>query len=160
MSLSRTLALPCSSLPPLARLLLQRLNRLQHGSLRLHTPDGQCLRFGQSGEMPEAELHIHDWAACRKLLFAGDIGFAEAYRDGLLDSPDSPPCCDWHFAMNPFWAIPGRQLAGAWLVLAETLPAPQQPPRQPAQYPCPLRPGQCLLRTVAGPQLDLLQRLV
>ena len=111
MSLSRTLALPCSSLPPLARLLLQRLNRLQHGSLRLHTPDGQCLRFGQSGEMPEAELRIHNWAACRKLLFAGDIGFAEAYRDGLLDSPDLTALLRLALCNE---SVLGNTLAGSW----------------------------------------------
>jgi hypothetical protein len=50
MSLTRTLALPCNSMPWLARLLLQRLNRLQYGSLRC-TPrmDKACgLATGES----------------------------------------------------------------------------------------------------------------
>lgn len=88
MSLSRTLDMPYT-LPPFAgKILLSRLSRLRHGSLRLTTPDGAVHWFGTAGETPDAELHLYDWAACRKLLLAGDIGFAEAYRDGLLDSPD------------------------------------------------------------------------
>ncbi len=88
MSLSRTLDAPRCAPPFAARLLLSRLKHITHGSLRLIAPDGSAHWFGADGEMPEAELRLHDWAACRKLLLAGDIGFAEAYRDGLLDSPD------------------------------------------------------------------------
>ncbi|MCG9030850.1 SAM-dependent methyltransferase [Laribacter hongkongensis] len=89
MSLSRTLNAPSSMpVPPAARILLTRLRQLAHGHLRLTAPDGSAYWFGTPGEQPEAELHIHDWAACRKLLLAGDIGFAEAFRDGLLDTPD------------------------------------------------------------------------
>lgn len=88
MPLSRAINLPYRMLPPFARLLLNRLKRLQHGSLQLHTPEGDTLRLGQHGAAPEAELTVHDWSACRKLLLSGDIGFAEAYRDGLVDSPD------------------------------------------------------------------------
>nr|WP_294863517.1 cyclopropane-fatty-acyl-phospholipid synthase family protein [uncultured Pseudogulbenkiania sp.] len=88
MSLSRALGAPCSPLPVIARVFLSRLKRLEHGCLRLITPDGSALWFGNPGEMPEAELTVRDWSACRTLLLAGDIGFAEAYRDGLLDSPN------------------------------------------------------------------------
>jgi len=88
MSLSRTLDIPCSTPTVAGKILLSRLSRLYQGSLRLITPDGSEYWFGTKGEVPDAELHVHDWAACSKLLLAGDIGFAEAYRDGLLDSPD------------------------------------------------------------------------
>ncbi|MBA4707242.1 SAM-dependent methyltransferase [Aquitalea aquatica] len=88
MSITHTLDKLPPSLPPSARLLLSRLQRLQSGGLRLLTPAGHALWFGQPQHSVNAELHIHDWAGCRKLLTAGDIGFAEAYRDGLLDSPE------------------------------------------------------------------------
>lgn len=111
MSLTRTLALPRSSMPWLARLLLQRLNRLQYGSLLLHTPDGQSLWFGHPGELPEAELQLHDWTACRKLLLSGDIGFAEAYRDGLLDTPEITALL--RLALRNEQVL-GNTLAGSW----------------------------------------------
>ncbi|WP_159876335.1 SAM-dependent methyltransferase [Aquitalea denitrificans] len=88
MSLSRALDIPRGTPSFTGKILLSRLSRLCHGSLRLITPDGSAHWFGTAGETPDAELHVHDWAACSKLLLAGDIGFAEAYRDGLLDSPD------------------------------------------------------------------------
>ncbi len=88
MSLARTLIAAPSPLPLVARLLLARLRGIQHGSLHLLTPEGTSLWFGQAGTAPHAELRILDWAACKRLLLAGDIGFAESLRDGLLDSPD------------------------------------------------------------------------
>lgn len=88
MPLSRAINMPNRMLPLFARLLLGRLKQLRHGSLHLHTPDGETLWLGQPGTTPEAELTVRDWSACRMLLLSGDIGFAEAYRDGLVDSPD------------------------------------------------------------------------
>ena len=35
-----------------------------------------------------ATLQLHDWRACQRILRAGDIGFAEAYAAGMVDTPD------------------------------------------------------------------------
>ncbi|MDF0606026.1 cyclopropane-fatty-acyl-phospholipid synthase family protein [Neisseriaceae bacterium TC5R-5] len=77
-----------SKVPAAARAFLLLLGRLRHGSLRLLTPQQQWLHFGQSNDTLQAELHLHDWQACQRILRSGGIGFAEAYRDQQLDCPD------------------------------------------------------------------------
>ena len=73
-----------------ARFVLKALERLSVGRLTLHLPDGTAHRFGSEGAKPEAELHVRDWRFFRRVLLDGDIGFAEAYMEGLCDSPDLP----------------------------------------------------------------------
>jgi len=77
-----------NNVPYSAMIMIGMLTRLQTGHLRLITPDGQMHIFGSSKAQPSATLHIRDWRACKKILRHRDIGFAEAYRDGWLDSPD------------------------------------------------------------------------
>ncbi|WP_322028927.1 cyclopropane-fatty-acyl-phospholipid synthase family protein [Paraburkholderia sp. J76] len=87
----RLLRLPTAvHLPmPLApRLFLALLRKIGHGHLALTTPDGMQHLFGNPQEAPAATLHIRDWRACRAILRAGDIGFADALRANWLDSPD------------------------------------------------------------------------
>ena len=88
MSLSPSLALDRHDMPASGRLLLSLLGQLRQGSLRLLTPDGEELYFGAAQAQADAELRLLDWRACRRILTGNDIGFAEAYRDGWLDSPD------------------------------------------------------------------------
>ena len=70
------------------KLFLNLLDRLQHGHVQLMTPEGTCLMFGDLHEPPSATLQIHDFRACGRILRAGDIGFAESYEAGWIDSPD------------------------------------------------------------------------
>lgn len=74
--------------PALARQFLRLLEGLQAGTLELVTPQGETLRFRGAADGPAAVLQINDWAACAAILKSGDIGVAESYRDGLLDTPD------------------------------------------------------------------------
>jgi len=76
-------ALPRNA-PAAARSTLQLLQRLRHGSLTLHLPDGSVQRFG-NGEGIHASLSLHNWNVCGAALKSGDIGFAESYIAG-----------DWH----------------------------------------------------------------
>jgi len=69
---------------------LKALRRLSVGRLTLHLPDGTRHHFGHDGAGPQAELHVRDWRFFRRVLLDGDIGFAEAYMEGLCDSPDLP----------------------------------------------------------------------
>lgn len=76
-----------------SRAVLRALERLRVGSLELHLPDGRIRRF--SGEKTdtaaiglEASLTVHDWSALSVAASRGDIGFGEAYMDGLWSSPD------------------------------------------------------------------------
>lgn len=66
--------------PASARLLVNMLRALQHGSLTVTFPDGQCACFGQPvpGGL-NAALQIHDWRVFSDVMKSGDIGFAEAY---------------------------------------------------------------------------------
>ncbi|MEM5370819.1 cyclopropane-fatty-acyl-phospholipid synthase family protein [Paraburkholderia azotifigens] len=74
--------------PAFARLFLALLGRLRVGHLVLTTPGGQQRVFGDPHAHPCAQLILRDWRACRAILLAGDIGFAEAYRARWLDTPD------------------------------------------------------------------------
>ncbi|WP_027467894.1 SAM-dependent methyltransferase [Deefgea rivuli] len=88
MSQAHTLQAIRRSAPTAAKLFLNLLARLQHGHLQLITPEGTHLMFGDLHQAPSATLHIHDWRACQRILRAGDIGFAESYEAGWIDSPD------------------------------------------------------------------------
>lgn len=74
--------------PPAARVFLRLLNSLVHGHLQLTTPHGTMLTFGDLHAPPSAQLHIKDWRACTRMLRSGDIGFAECYAEGWVDTPD------------------------------------------------------------------------
>ena len=74
---------------PLAtKLFLRLLKHLAHGHLQLATPHGNTLMFGDLHTPPSAQLQMHDWRACGRMLQAGDIGFAESYANGWIDTPD------------------------------------------------------------------------
>ncbi|NLY26993.1 MAG: class I SAM-dependent methyltransferase [Alcaligenaceae bacterium] len=88
MSSSRTLVSSRTSMPALARVFVSLLTRLRHGHVLLLTPDGSQQVFGDPHSHPGVRLIINDWRACGEILKAGDIGFAEAYRKGWVDTPD------------------------------------------------------------------------
>lgn len=75
-------------LPSSARMFLALLEGLRVGHLTVDTPDGGQRLFGQVHAQPGAHLALRDWRACAAMLRAGDIGFAQAYRQGWLDSHD------------------------------------------------------------------------
>jgi cyclopropane-fatty-acyl-phospholipid synthase len=69
------------------RLVLAVLERsVRAGRLTLVEPDGTRHAFGHGA--PEATVVVHDPRAFRMTLLGGSRGMAEAYRDGLWDSPD------------------------------------------------------------------------
>lgn len=70
------------------RMFLAVLQRLAVGHLVLLRPDGEEAIYGDPHEAPGARLTLRDWRACEAVLSAGDIGFAEAYRAGWVDTPD------------------------------------------------------------------------
>lgn len=75
-------------LPTATKLFLNFLMRLTVGNLKLTTPEGNHLTFGNVDQQPSATLNIHDWRACTRIFRAGDIGFAESIEAGWIDSPD------------------------------------------------------------------------
>lgn len=56
---------------------------IQVGHLRLHLADGRALIFGQT-DQPAIDLHLHDAALPRKILFNPDMAVGEGYMDGTL----------------------------------------------------------------------------
>ena len=76
-----------AGVPASARTVLQLLQRLRHGSLTLHFPDGQMQRFGGEA-LPHATLHLNNWNVFSAALKSGDIGFAESFIAGDWTTPD------------------------------------------------------------------------
>lgn len=107
------------SLPSAARQLLGILSALPKGRLAFTAPDGRVANFGGRADGPVAALFMRDWQAAGEMLNTAEIGLAEAYRDGRLDTPDLTQLLLF-FAENAeslarhFYA---RPLAAAWLAL-------------------------------------------
>ena len=70
------------------RLLLAIARRIRRGSLVIHTPDGGEHVFDGPEPGSRATVRVIRPAAVRRLLFGGDVGFAEAYMAGEIESPD------------------------------------------------------------------------
>jgi cyclopropane-fatty-acyl-phospholipid synthase len=60
---------------------------IKGGALRAILPDGHALEFGD-GAGPTVILQIRDYRFARRVLFSGDIGFAEGLMAGEWESPD------------------------------------------------------------------------
>ncbi|SAL76219.1 cyclopropane-fatty-acyl-phospholipid synthase [Caballeronia peredens] len=100
-----------AGLPLSARIFLGLLRRIRTGHLVLVMPDGDRCVFGDPLMQPAARLVVHDWRACRAILSAGDIGFAQAYRAQWIDTPD--PCALLRLAMRNEAALQ-RTVAGGF----------------------------------------------
>jgi cyclopropane-fatty-acyl-phospholipid synthase len=75
-------------LPATAKVLFGLLKYLQYGTLTVTTPAGGEHTFTGRHPGPRAELIVHDWKAVGKMLSAADIGIAESWRDGLIQTHD------------------------------------------------------------------------
>ena len=113
------------ALPFAARLFVMLLSRLVHGHLTLVTPDGAQHLFGDPLALPAATLRIRDWRACRAILRAGDIGFADACRARWVDSPDLVALVRLALRNQDALAAPvtGGRLARLWYMLRHRLRA-------------------------------------
>ncbi len=61
---------------------------VREGELAVQFADGSRRMFGRPGGQPVASLRIHDDDLFRRVVLHGEIGFGEAYVDGLWDSDD------------------------------------------------------------------------
>jgi cyclopropane-fatty-acyl-phospholipid synthase len=73
-------------LQALSRRLEQMNSRITRGSLEVTYPN-EAIQLIGSGE-PRATVKIKHWGAISALVSKGDVGWGEAYIDGLWDSPD------------------------------------------------------------------------
>lgn len=99
-------------MPLAACAFMAMLGRLTTGHLVVTLPDGRESIFGDPHAAPGARLTLRDWRACGKILRAGDIGFAEAWRDQWVDSPDVTALLRLAIRNQP--ALP-RTVTGTWL---------------------------------------------
>jgi cyclopropane-fatty-acyl-phospholipid synthase len=84
--------------PPSARQALRLLQKLRHGALTLHLPDGSQRRFGEHPQQHDldspghlsASITLHNWNVFGAALKSGDIGFAESFIAGDWSTPDLP----------------------------------------------------------------------
>lgn len=79
----------------LAAYLFRTLENAPRGAITITCPDGVSRHFGGGAPGAEAEITILDWRAVRMSALRGDIGLAEAYRDGLWRSPDLAALFAW-----------------------------------------------------------------
>jgi cyclopropane-fatty-acyl-phospholipid synthase len=70
------------------RVVFAYLARLQRGHLVLRDPDGRKHAFGGSFPGGTAAIDVHDEAFFKQAALGGEIGFGEAYTQGLWTSPD------------------------------------------------------------------------
>ena len=77
-----------AGIPRLARMAFRALLNIRRGSLVIVLPDGRRLRFSGSEPGENAEMIIRDFGLTRRCVASGDLGAAEAFLDGMWDSPN------------------------------------------------------------------------
>ena len=75
-------------IPSLARIVFRALAKIRHGSMTVTLPDGRRLLFRGTEPGEDAELVIRDFRLTRRFFSGGDLGAAEAFLDGMWDSPN------------------------------------------------------------------------
>jgi len=96
-------------LPASLTLTAMILSRMPRGQLDMTLPDGRTLRFIGNNPGPTAELIVHDPRFSRHVMAHGDIGFAEVFMDGKVDSPDLPALLEY---FNDNWEDAGKLTIG------------------------------------------------
>jgi cyclopropane-fatty-acyl-phospholipid synthase len=61
---------------------------VERGQLLIRMPSGEAIHCTGPYPGPSGTLVLHRWRAVRRMLFGGDIGFAEAYMDGDWSTPN------------------------------------------------------------------------
>ncbi len=74
--------------PSQVKFILQLLQRLEYGALRMAFPDGQEALYGD--ESHPVTLTLKNWDVCNAALKSGDIGFAETFIDGHWTTDNLP----------------------------------------------------------------------
>ena len=124
--MSRALA-RVAALPSLHDALALRLvvaasaSRWAIGSLRVRLPGGEERIFGTPGATPVGTIEVHDPSFFGRLLLRGEVGFGEAFTEGLWSSPDLVgllrACAINRRALaadRGWWRLPARLLDRRW----------------------------------------------
>ncbi|MDE2370710.1 MAG: class I SAM-dependent methyltransferase [Burkholderiales bacterium] len=96
------------------------LRAVSHGSLRVELPDGEVIEAHGAQPGPRASMRLLRWRALARLALGGDLGLAEAWRDGDWSTPDLPALLRFGALNEASWgdrsraAWPARWLGRAW----------------------------------------------
>lgn len=77
-----------TKMPLKVKIFFKIMERIQIGHFLLTLPDGSKKEFHGKTPGRTGELIIFDYKGVEKIISSSDIGLAEAYRDGMIDSPD------------------------------------------------------------------------
>lgn len=89
------------------RTLMFMLKGMRIGQLDVHLPNGETRHFrGTSRPELYGVLNIRDGAMIRHVLKNGEVGFGEAYMEGLWDSPDLAALLTVMYLNEPYYLGP------------------------------------------------------
>lgn len=91
---------------------LKTLSHIEYGAIHVTTPDGKLHSYQGKSPGVCADMILHDWRAITALARDGDIGMAEAYRDGLWDSSNLAEL--FYFGLQNEDTL-HRYLYGSWI---------------------------------------------
>jgi len=81
------------------RVVMQSLEQMTLGCLHLELPDGTQKIIGQPGAKISANVRIANWGFFKRCVLFGDVGFGEAFVDGVWDTDDITQVISW-FILN------------------------------------------------------------
>jgi cyclopropane-fatty-acyl-phospholipid synthase len=76
-----------SRAPAASQAIFRALRGLRGGALTMYLPGSRMEKFGD-GFGPHVDMYVKDYRFARRVLFSGDIGFAEGWIAGEWHSPD------------------------------------------------------------------------
>nr|WP_295928488.1 cyclopropane-fatty-acyl-phospholipid synthase family protein [uncultured Dyadobacter sp.] len=76
-------------------LVYKQLGKMKLGRLFLHLPDGEIVGFGNGEHDLRASVRVNDPEFFKRVVLFGDIGFGEAYTEGLWDTESVTDVVAW-----------------------------------------------------------------
>jgi len=76
-------------------IVLKLMSKMDKGHLHMTLPDGQQLTLGTGEGNISATMTINDHEFYKRIMLFGDIGFGEAYVDGLWDTDNITNVIKW-----------------------------------------------------------------
>ncbi len=100
-------------------IVLRLMSRMDKGRLEVELPDGHRFVIGEEPELVSARIRIRDASFFKCCILYGDIGFGEAYVEGLWDTTDITAVISW--ALLNVDSAPGLSGSGTRALLINIL---------------------------------------
>lgn len=81
------------------KIILGMLQKMERGHIEMTLPSGEILAWGNGKHPLRAKVTIRSNEFWKRCMLYGDVGFGEAYVDGLWDTPDITKVISW-FLLN------------------------------------------------------------